>query len=460
MTAFRIIKRRWPSNSTKITKYINNITNILVILSPLIFHLALTKNLETQYFWIFLYILKCLFIFTFFPKKIILILIIASFYLIKKFIDKPQQIELGHYEMKAYVVKTGEKYAIVNVKNNNFLIYLNKYVTANPLQVGQSVEIKGNIDALENINNFHIANNVTNIINKAVVTRIYSANYSFYNLIENLASRGSELFQKYWKMIVFGQNTHSRDILKKSAQINIVHLLVISGFHIDILFNLLFGLIKKIKNKFTYKLLNIFTNLIIFYYVCTLSSYIPVLRAYLFYIFRKKFNLDSFKSLALCALVTFTINFNNIISESFILSYTATLVTILINKILSIYKLKNTFLKFLIISVAMYIFMIMWSIKFNKQINLVGIIYSFFFALIFEFIYLFSILLWWSPHFLHWIYLALDWLINIANFLSINIIADWQISNKTILIWIIFYNLLLLITLILSKKRKNKKLAV
>lgn len=206
--------------------------------------------------------------------------------------------------------------------------------------------------------------------------------------------------------------------------------------------------------------MNIFTNLIIFYYVCTLSSYIPVLRAYLFYTFRKKLNLDSFKSLALCALVTFTINFNSIISESFILSYTATLVTILINKIFNTHKLKNPFLKVLIISMAMYIFMIIWSIKFNKQINLVGIIYSFFFTLIFEFIYLFSILFWWSPDFLHWIYFGLDSLINIANFLSINIVANWHISNKTILMWIIFYNVLLLITLILSKKRKNKKLAV
>ncbi|AIA29636.1 hypothetical protein MCFN_02550 [Mycoplasmopsis californica] len=458
MRKHRKDKRHWCENYRKIKNLFNPVVSrILVVLSPLCLHLSLSP-IQTQYFWILSFALISVLILIFHPKMLLLLIFISSFYLIFKFLRAGEFYENGNYFIKAKVTKVSQKYAILNVNNNNFLIYLTPYTTKYPLRPGQLVEVQAKIIKITQDNNFYFSNNINYLIEKGVVTRVDEPLYSFFFAIENWSKKGSLLFQKYWKLIVFGQNYEANDITKRAIEINILYLLVISGLHFDILFNFIFTLIGKIKNKNVNRVAEWFGIFICFLYLCSLINFISGLRAFIMQVFSRKFKKYKIYSIPVAAIVIFYVNFNLIISISFILSFSTTIIIILVNKNLKIFKVKNIFLNYLIISVLIYFYTCLWTLKLNNFINITGFLYAIFFAPVVEIIYLFSLLFWFSPDFLHFIYFALDQLINIASYFNLLVIFDIYISQNSMLIWLCLWGFLLSFNLIYRHFRKIKKI--
>ncbi|QBF34619.1 hypothetical protein EG856_01620 [Mycoplasmopsis phocirhinis] len=427
------------------------------MLFPIIFHLSITP-VQTQYFWIGFLIIYTIAFGLIWPKFSIVVIIVLLIYLVLYFIRRPNFYFGGiEYNIKGRIVKTSNKYAIVNVNNNNLLVYLNKYTTSNKVYVGDIVEIDGFLEKTQNNNYFSLSNNIQYFIQKGYIKTIKHPQYSLNAFIENYSTNGGKYFKKYWKLILFGINTDSQDIIQNAIKINIIHLLVISGLHFEILFKLANKLIYKIKNKWFFKIVKYFSWIIIFYYLTILNNPIPALRAFIMHLFLLFSPKKSWLALVFSAFIIFIFDFNNIITISFLLSYSITVVILITNKIFIKYQLKNKILKFFILIFILYFYMFIWTIKMNGFINVSGLIYSIFLAPIIEFIYILSLLFWYSPIFLNWIYFVLDKIILLAAKFSILIPISLNISQKTLLIWMFSYTIFLLIPLFLSNKSKKQK---
>lgn len=394
----------------------------------------------------------------FLPKVLIFVCFLVAIYLFFYWLRQPQNIEEGQYILRATVIKTSSKYAILNVQNTNFLIYLNKFTTKTPLRVSQIVDVEGSVVKINEISNFHIANSINYLINKGNVIRVSQAKYSFNAFVDNYSQSGGVFFNKYWKLLLFGKNYDSESIVEKAIKINIVHLIVISGLHFDLLFTILLKPLSKIKNIKVQKSLEVVAYIFIFMYLASLQNFIPGIRAFITQICSRKFKLKFSQSIIIAAFCVFFLNFNNIITISFILSFSCTILIVYLGRLLKKFKIKYKILQYLILITCIYIYMSLFSLSFNKYLNLLGLFYTIIFTPIIELVYIFSLIFCYSPSFLDLIYQGLDWLINFASTLSVILLIPIKITQKTLLIWMILWASFISIGLFYRGKRKNKKI--
>ncbi|WP_396888597.1 MAG0480 family ComEC-like protein [Mycoplasma sp. CSL7475-4] len=450
MDKIRTIKRNWTRNIKKIKKNFNSL--IFLMFFPIVLHLSAIP-IETQYFWIFFSIIYTLFFGFLWPKQTWIALILILCYIFLYLLRKPNVYISGiEYNIKGRIAKTSNKYAIINVNNNNLLIYLNKYTTPNRVYVGDIVEIDAFIEKTDSKNYFALSNNIQYFIKKGYIKTIKNPDYSIDAFIENYSASGGDYFKKYWKLILFGINNDSQDVIANAIKINIIHLLVISGLHFEILFKISNKLIAKIRNKWVSNSIKYFCLILIFYYLTIINNPVPALRAFIMHVFLMLFPKKNWSALVFSALIIFAIDFNNIISITFLLSYSITLVILITNKIFTKWKI-NKVLRYILFIIILYLYMVVWTIKMNNFINITGIIYSLVLAPIIEIVYILSIFFSFSPLFLNLIYLILDKIIIMAAKFSIVIATSLNISQKTLLIWMISYAFFLHIPLFFRPKR-------
>ncbi len=391
------------------------------------------------------------------PKLLWLLITVLSAYLFLRYLRLPSNLEPGNYYLRASVVKIGEKYAILNVKNNYFLLYTNKYTSAEALRVGYLVNIKGVLNPITEQKNFYYANRIDHIFEKAIVERVDKPLYSTSQLIDNWSNQSSEIFKQYWKLIVFGFNYDSYQLTKNAISVNILHLLVISGLHFDILFRLVLWPIKKINNAKYKKIATLLSFLVLFYYLCMLANFVSGLRAFVMQFFKIKHPKLNIYSMPIAALIIFYMNPSIILSISFILSFSTTLFIILINKSLGVMKIKHKIIKFLILATIIYITSLIWTLKLNGFINITGLIFANLFSPIIQLTYTLSILFWFIPVLLHYVYLVLNFLILLAQKYSLIWYINANISHNSILIWLVLWSFILSIPLFYRHKRKKTK---
>ncbi|QJR43350.1 hypothetical protein HLA87_00870 [Mycoplasma miroungigenitalium] len=358
----------------------------------------------------------------------------------------------------ARIVKNSEKYTIINHKNVNLLFFQNKFNTAENLYVGNTIEIKGIPRINEDkFNDFFNKQNIDFLLEKPIVLEVKKPKLSIQNLINNYCMNQPILFQKYWKLIIFGLNDNGNEIKQNAIKLNIIHLLVISGIHFDLIYKTFTIFINKIKNKKISLLVKVLSLIISFYYLCLIPNFVPPLRAFIMYIF-KLFKKNKWIALATSSLITFYINFYLIYSYSFILTYSVTSIIMLINNLKIFSDRKNVFFKYFLVSFLIFVFTLPFNIKFNKSINLLGMIWIILFTPLIEFSYLCSLLFWFSPQFLSFIYESLELGINLAVKLSPILILNIEISEVSLLIWYASWVIFLLILLkyrYFCKKQKN-----
>jgi len=322
-----------------------------------------------------------------------LLIIVFLFFLGLLMMKDQEKYDSANYNGYIKIVEKHDTYQIVQFNKYNLLTYDFK-----DYNQGDNFYVEGNIKEIEGdnlplVNDFKKYMNDKNIfqsisVNSYVFLRSKSNFIDRENIINKILSNHNEETKKFIKMIVFGDISESIELYDDLKNLSIIHLFIISGFHINILFSIL----KKIFGKFTKN--DLLILLIIFPYLFLLNFTIPSSRAYLTiflgYLSKRYFKnyLDGFSIVFLLAFFFLFINPLYINDLSFILTFFASFNILLINKL----KFKFKFLESLYFSSLIYLSMLPIVLFLNYEFNITAIILNIIFSSIISFIYISSII--------------------------------------------------------------------
>ncbi len=409
-------------------------TNLLSFILPLFIHLSLFSY-ETRYVWMTSYIILAFYI-LYKDWKCLgtgLLAIILYLCLVLPTIVKPL-LDDGLYIIKGTVVKLGTNYFIISNSKHNVLVYSNNSVSASSIVQGSLVEVKGNLNKnLSDIKfdkSFVLSNSIKYVVNNPIVNKVTYQTNSLSKII-NAYGSNKIYFARYWSTMVFGIND-SQIANVKARLINVLHLIVISGLHFDLLFYFIVFLAKKIFKKQTKTLYFVF--MILFCYITLLNSFVSAIRSLIMLIIKHQKRIGNYKFKYYDGWADFTNSYIcnklrlEIFSLSFILSFSCSFILLALNRLL---KIRWAFLKSLLIFTLIYIFNLPIIAKINNEINPLSLIFGIILAPIFEIYYLMSIMFFWSVDFMNFAYFLLDKLLDVLiDFsypLTIKISSSWLI---------------------------------
>ncbi|BAH69793.1 hypothetical protein MBIO_0528 [Mycoplasmopsis fermentans PG18] len=452
----------WQGNLKEITRNFNSVSLFLFsLLSPVLLHLVINAQ-ETKIFWILLFLIYVTFLALIKPKYLILVAMLLTLYL-SYFLSKTKiYYEKGIYKIEGSISVLSKKYLVISNENNNILIYTSDLKNSTPLSLGDQVEIQGELNPIEidnsKIATFYLQNNINYLLKKTVILTVIKPEFSVEEKIMNYSKNHGELFDSYWRLLVFGSYDSKELVLNKVNRLNIVHLIVISGLHFDLLFYLILLILKpldkiKIKSKYV-------AFALIFYYLTLLANPVSALRAYIMQVVKNSNNPFSYNNkfkkydgLVISILVLFLLKNNYLFSLSFILSFSSTFTIMLLVPMVKSKKLNN-FLKTLILMTLIYLFNIPMLLYINEYWNYFGLLLGIIMAPLFQFFHLCSLLFWWSPTMLSWMYYLLDnllyYLVEYTFALKINISINWWI--------LIFWSSFWYLTIFFMKLKSNIKI--
>ncbi len=337
------------------------------------------------------------------------------------------------------------------------------YTTKCNYSIGDKVYIEGVLEEPKNntvLNTFNYKeylyqNKIYYTVNASNIILVKKNNNIIYKLKDKLV-KYMDTFKskKYLKSFILGETSYLDDDIYKSYQKNgICHLLSIGSFHITILSILILSIFKKIKINETIS--HLFLFIVIFLYLLLTNFGVPILRVYLYLIFKylnKKFklNLSPIKLFILTTITTLFINPFYIYHKGFLYSYSISFILILNRDKLT----GNYFQKLIKISLISFIASIPFNIYFNYEINLFSILYNLLFVPAFNLIvFPVSLLTLFLP-FLDNLFYSFMTLLNNISFSLNNITIGIIILKKMNFLILIIYLVLIIFIIkdILNKK--------
>lgn len=319
---------------------------------------------------------------------------------------------------------------VVKVNNNNVFLK-----TDLNLEIGDVVQIKGKIVPSAGFLKTYLSEqNIENVFSSPNI-KLIGKNEDIRNKMSNYLFSGPSFYKTYAPLMLLGLKTDdSKAIYDLSIKLNVVHLFVISGFHIS-LFALIFNYLL-IKIKVPKQVASILVLIPIAIYLFFLRFPLPATRAGLLYllaiinrlVFKKKFN--NVELVALTMILVSIWKPRQITSLSFVLTFVATFAIVLINEINFSSKLKKTM--WLTVGVYFATFPIILST--NNFISVFGIIYGFVLAPVFVVVYVLTMFLFPFKDALNFIYKCFDFALH--SFESINLVIPckfWTMTMNKIL---------------------------
>lgn len=290
------------------------------------------------------------------------------------------------------------KLAIFKYNNLKIGWWTNKFKLNDVVYIEGTIEKIGN----SNINNYLKSENIFFVLNKVEKSNLISTKYNFYNLVNDYFQNGKIYYLKIIPLLFTGYKSHDNQIIVElTKKLGIVHLFVISGFHI--------GIIKLIINftmiKTPFIIKEFIFNIVVLIYLILLNFPISALRAFLFLnllTINKKF-LNSYfhktQILTILALFFIALNPFYIYSLSFLLSFTITFFILLTLEV----KIKKKWVqKFLILIIANLVSLpIMLFI--NKSYNIFTIFNSFIFSPFISIFYVLTLILFWEKNLMNFL---------------------------------------------------------
>lgn len=373
---------------------------------------------------------------------LILIPIILLFFLIFFYFDNQNDIS-SNIEGNFYVSKKINNGIIFRWKNKK--IFLKTY---DDFKIDDLVRIKSsNLTKITDYSNFNLylkSEGVSYYINDSSEIKLIGTRMSAKRIISDYLIDGDAYYSRYTPLILLGLRYPKNEvIINKISSINILHLFTISGFHINIILFVIEKILNKfnIKNKYIY----FFASLSIVPYIVIINFPIAATRALLFgillslnkYFWQNKFN--KLNLLSITMLIFFIFNPYIIYSTSFIFTYIMTFSIVLLS--ISLNK-KHKKLKFIFFT---WIFSLILNIIASKSINLISFFSNLFFAPIVSFTYVLAFLFFWLKPVIDNYFLLFDVLINMWQYLKIDI--NINLSNETITVITTLLFLFLLITI-------------
>ncbi len=288
---------------------------------------------------------------------------------------------------------------------------------------GQNVLLRSK-DAIGLWDKIHVSGRITEVKNfsdfdlKTYLETLHVKNIIVYPKIELLSqsmdirsrairflSEGGESYRKVAPLILLGKKTvESKQIYDLALHLNVVHLFVISGFHISLVFLILKKVLVLIKVPEIYA--SVFSLLPILAYLFILNFPTSATRATLLLVLllinklflNKRFS--SIQVLSVVMSVMLLINPFQIYSLSFIFTFIATYVIVYINTL----KFKSKYLKYFAIVIGAYLSNVPIAIYINGWWSVFGLLFGIALLPPFIVIYVVSLFLFPFKDLLEWIY--------------------------------------------------------
>ena len=312
------------------------------------------------------------------------VFIIIFAYLI---VFKPQPTPQVINDLYFKVYEQNQNYSLVSVDKVRYILYQDMGPK------GSSFYASAQFSELRRINYPGISEFADFLNNKGVYYEVKIKNphqhiikVDYRQQIINRLIREDARSSPFLRLILFSDRSEDEEFYFKLRDLSILHLFVISGFHINILFSFL--------SKYTLKIFKSqFVILaMIIPYIYLLNFSIPSLKAFIFLfidlISRKYLNktLDRLTILALVALIITITNPSSIFSYSFTLSMLASLNLELLSRI----KISNKFLRYLMINLLMFLGVLPIILLINYEFNFMAVLFNMMMSLIIPPLYLLS----------------------------------------------------------------------
>lgn len=341
------------------------------------------------------------------------------------------------------ITKINQKsYEITNNHGTYFVIGETSF------SLGSIVHVEGKATDLNDSSfiNYLKSRHVIGVI-KQTNHKFISSTFSLKNHIYNYVNSKSNLYSDYTNIFILGKITNL-DLREKFLQLNIVHLFVISGFHIYYINKILCKLLK-FKNK------DYISLLIIFAYLWLIDFQIPASKTFLILLLTK-IN-ENFWKQKLSKTVIFLVvvnlfllyEVNSVYSLSFILTFLFSFFINLINSV----KIKEKRWKIVFFWLWINVVSITLNLYLNNSISLFMIIYNLIYTIIISLVYPVLFLTWWIVPFAEGIYIFFNNSINVFNNFNL-ILKINQINIWLIYILFSFYSVNLLVLIYWTNKPK------
>lgn len=359
---------------------------------------------------------------------IILLLIFSEFFLKN---SENSFLKIGQkYLFETNITEANQKYFLINFENERIISYQHDFSQFNKVEIGSKIVIEGTIFKFQNSNSFWAINkNVKYILSDTTIHHIQKPNISISNLINIFSKEQGEIFDNYWKIFVFGEKETNGELIKNTHYLSIIHLIIISGLHIDIIF----WMLKKVFSIFKIKIDSFyFAFIIVSFYIFFTYSFISPIRVLLVKLYEKiNKKARNFDGLIFSLIFLFILQTKIFLNLGFLLSFGNYF-------IIKLNKKPNNFLQKIKLFFILNIFNSFFIIYSIGKYNLFSVFWILIFMPVFEFVYLSSILLFWLPYVLNFIYFILQSLISIS--LKISIFIPFGFFNFQFLyLWMFFW---------------------
>jgi competence protein ComEC len=265
----------------------------------------------------------------------------------------------GNYKI-VQVISSGY---VIRDKYQKILIKSNEHFNIDDLVNIQTVNIEDVSLKKEKYNNYLRSLNIRYLATNSNLFKVNKKS-SVRSKIINYFLVGPEFYVKYISLILIGKkNDLNQDLYEKVKHISVLHLFVISGFHINLLMTIILFCLKKFKFK---KILrNMIGFTLVFLYLYILNFSLSSLRSFLFLFFcfvNKEFLKSKFQKidvLSFIMLIIFSMNPYVVFSLSFIFTFSITF------SILFVSDIKNKKIKVPLIILFAYLSSVILSIYIN-----------------------------------------------------------------------------------------------
>ena len=312
------------------------------------------------------------------------VFIIIFAYLI---VFRPHSIPTNGDNLYFKIIEQNQNYSLVSINSSRFILYEDMGPK------GSSFYANATFSELRRINYPGISEFADYLANKGVYYEVkikdsydHNVRTDYRRIIINRLIKEDYRSSPFLKLILFSDRSEDEEFYFKLKDLSILHLFVISGFHINILFSFL--------NKYTIKIFKsqFIILALILPYLYLLNFSIPSLKSFIFLLFNlisQRFfdkSFDRLTILALVALVILITNPSSIFSYSFSLSMLASLNLELLSKI----KISDKILRYSMINLLMFLGILPIILLINYEFNFMAVVFNMIMSLIIPPLYLLS----------------------------------------------------------------------
>lgn len=347
------------------------------------------------------------------------------------------------------IIDTTSLGPIIKVQGNKIL--LKSY---EQFYIGNYVNVSGNLSAPQiNSNGFNLPLYLSTLNIKTIYEgeiQVVSEGNDIRMMLIKYLNASSSLYKKYAPLLIVGEKGNdSKEVYKIALEMNVVHLFVISGFHLSLLNKIVCKSLNAVKVKEKHS--EFIALLFILFYIYLLNSSTSSLRAFLLIFYNyinKHFLKKKITGLNVLNYVTITMFIFapwSIMSLSFIYTFVATYVVIYVNSL----KFKNDLRKWVAVSFFAFISTMPISVLSNGYFSIFSLFFGIALSPVFVVYYILTITLFPFKELLNYLYYLFDFILLAFNEINIKIQITFLTPTN------VYYIYIILITFIIINRKWN-----